>query len=517
MTCPPAVTEPVRHVRAQAYAAELSAEQAAAFDVIRAGVTWFYNEAARSQLDRSRHRKNIESCMSLAYAVRVARDVGVTYWHQGLEYPIAGVPSRMLHGGLRQLSASWTRHLATRKAGRRSSPPGFRSMRRGGSLYWQVQDNGAPRPLAKLIETSRPGLAVMRIPGVGPVRVRYHRELPADTMARFASLRVDDTGRYWVTVQYDTAQVRQPAPEGVAGIDRGVIVTLATSDGDVYEAPGLSAGQAARKARLQRTMSRKRRLSPCAHDHFVTRGGRARLVRGHCPDPAMPGADCRCWKHSRRYQQAKVAFLRLSQREGWQRRNGAHMASRALADRYAVIVAEDLNVSAMTSSAKGTEEKPGRNVKAKAGLNREILASNWYQIEQFIAYKTELAKVPAPYTSLTCPNCGHVSKGNRPTRGTFRCERCGLAGHADVIAACNIRDRFTAGAPPVAARETCLGVGQQPANQHQLRQASRSHAGQITDTAQDVSGYLIPADWGRGTARIRVRIRRPRAPTQSRH
>jgi putative transposase len=511
------VAEPVRHVRAQVYAAELTTEQAASFTVIRAGATWFFNEAARSQLDRSRHHKGIESFMSLAYAVRAARDAGVTYWHEGQEHPITGVPARMLHGTLRQLAASWTRHLAMRKAGRRSRPPGFRSMRRGGSLYWQVQEDGGPQPLAKLIKTSRPGHAVMHVPGIGPVRVRYHRELPADTMARFAGLRVDDTGRYWVTVQYDTAQVRQPAPDGVAGIDRGVIVTLATSDGDVYEAPGLSAGQAARKARLQRTMSRKRRLSPCAHDHFVTRGGRTRLLRGHCPDPGMPGADCRCWKHSRRYQQAKVAYLRLSQRETWQRRNGAHMASRALADRYAVIVAEDLDVSAMTSSAKGTPEEPGRNVRQKAGLNREILAANWYQMEQFIAYKTQLAKVPAPHTSQTCPGCGHVSPGNRPDRDTFRCERCGLAGHADVIAACNIRNRYTAGAPPVAARETCLGVSQQPANQHQLRQfGKRSHAGQVTSIAQDVSGYLIPAGWGRGSARIRVRIRRPRAPARAR-
>ena len=58
-------------------------------------------------------------------------------------------------------------------------------------------------------------MATLRVPGkIGPVAVRYHRELPADTMIRFASLRVDDLGRYWVTVQYDTAQVRQPATSG---------------------------------------------------------------------------------------------------------------------------------------------------------------------------------------------------------------------------------------------------------------------------------------------------------------
>ena len=39
---------------------------------------------------------------------------------------------------------------------------------------------------------------------------------------------------------------------------------------------------------------------------------------------------------------------------------------------HKLIVAEELAPSNMTASAKGTAEKPGRNVKAKAGLNRAI-------------------------------------------------------------------------------------------------------------------------------------------------
>lgn len=159
-------------------------------------------------------------------------------------------------------------------------------MHRGGSLYWQVQDDGGPCPLGKLVSVTRkatrdrPALATLGVPGkIGPVVIRYHRELPADTMVRFASLRVDDLGRHSVTIQYDTAQVRQPASSGIAGVDVGVAVTAATSDGEVYDAPCLSPGQQQRKDRLQRAMSRKRRLNPCRHDRFVTAAGRTRLVR----------------------------------------------------------------------------------------------------------------------------------------------------------------------------------------------------------------------------------------------
>ena len=45
-----------------------------------------------------------------------------------------------------------------------------------------------------------------------------------------------------------------------------------------------------------------------------------------------------------------------------------------MADTAHTVVLEDLNTKAMTRSAKGTVESPGKNVKQKAGLNRAILA-----------------------------------------------------------------------------------------------------------------------------------------------
>ncbi len=40
----------------------------------------------------------------------------------------------------------------------------------------------------------------------------------------------------------------------------------------------------------------------------------------------------------------------------------------------------------MTRSAKGTVEELGRNVKAKAGLNREVLASGWGSLGRMLEY-----------------------------------------------------------------------------------------------------------------------------------
>ncbi|MFG1685754.1 RNA-guided endonuclease InsQ/TnpB family protein [Nonomuraea sp. NPDC049269] len=68
----------------------------------------------------------------------------------------------------------------------------------------------------------------------------------------------------------------------------------------------------------------------------------------------------------------------------------------------------------------------------------------------FTRYKAARAGVdfllvdPA-YTSQGCPECGWVARANRPARGRFVCTRCGLAGHADHIAARNIATRGITG------------------------------------------------------------------------
>ena len=58
-------------------------------------------------------------------------------------------------------------------------------------------------------------------------------------------------------------------------------------------------------------------------------------------------------------------------------------------------------------------------------------------------------------TSRECPECGLIDRRNRPRRDVFCCQRCGLAGPADHIAARNIAGRAVVMQPdaarPVAA------------------------------------------------------------------
>ncbi len=157
------------------------------------------------------------------------------------------------------------------------------------------------------------------------------------------------------------------------------------------------------------------------------------------------------------------------------RANDTHHISRALADKAHTLVAEELHTKGMTKSARGTEEQPGTYVKAKAGLNRSILASNWGQLAQRLRYKCGRFETVDPrYTSQTCHQCGHVAAANRKTQAVFRCQRCDFQLHADHNAALNILGRYVR---PVArgtgatARREAFPLGTSPTREHELLEA----------------------------------------------
>jgi putative transposase len=69
------------------------------------------------------------------------------------------------------------------------------------------------------------------------------------------------------------------------------------------------------------------------------------------------------------------------------RRDYLHKSSSILSKNQEIICVEDLQVKNMSKSAKGTIEKPGRNVKAKSGLNKAILDHGWGELTRQLSYK----------------------------------------------------------------------------------------------------------------------------------
>ncbi len=243
--------------------------------------------------------------------------------------------------------------------------------------------------------------AQVKVPKAGWVRFRWSRSVPPDVK----SFRVtrDRAGHWHVAFAVIPAPVPGPGNGAVVGIDRGVKVSAALSTGEMLTVPGLSAREAARLRRLERKLARARRGS-----------GR----RG----------------------QARAQVARIKSTEANRRKDWAEKASTGIARRFDVIVVEDLKIATMTRSAKGTTQAPGRNVAAKAGLNREIGKSGWGLLVRRLEDKApgRVEKVPPAYTSQRCGACGHVDRKSRESQAVFRCTACGYACNADVNAARNI-------------------------------------------------------------------------------
>jgi transposase len=136
----------------------------------------------------------------------------------------------------------------------------------------------------------------------------------------------------------------------------------------------------------------------------------------------------------------KTAVARLKAREADRRRDWCEKRSTDLARRFDVIRIEDLRIQAMTRSAKGTLQNPGRNVAAKGGLNRGVRRSGWGQLASRLEAKApgRVEKISPAFTSQRCSACGQVDRKSRESQAVFRCTACGYACNADVNAAKNI-------------------------------------------------------------------------------
>ena len=109
-----------------------------------------------------------------------------------------------------------------------------------------------------------------------------------------------------------------------------------------------------------------------------------------------------------------------------------HRTSTNLLRRADTIAIEGLNIAGMTSSAKGTTDKPGRTVRAKAGLNRAVLDAALGEFWRQLEYKAHRAGervivVDRWYpSSKTCSVCGHLLNLLTLSVRAWTCPDCGI-------------------------------------------------------------------------------------------
>ncbi|SFB65616.1 putative transposase, partial [Azotobacter beijerinckii] len=298
----------------------------------------------------------------------------LTEWRNGTETPwLKEAPTHPLQQTLKDLERAYANFFA-----QRADFPRFKKKGQRDSFRY-------PDPKQIKLDQANGRLF---LPKLGWLRYRNSREV----LGAVKNVTVGQScGKWYVSIQTER-EVEQPLPNGAAvGIDMGVARFATLSDGTFYAPLNSFKRHEKRLRKAQRAMSRKT-------------------------------------KFSNNWKKAKAHVQRIHSRIGNARRDYLHKATTTISQNHAMVCIEDLQVRNMSRSAAGTTEVPGRNVRAKSGLNKSIFDQGWFEFRRQLDYKLAwnggwLVAVPPRNTSRTCPCCGHVSADNRQTQARFECMR----------------------------------------------------------------------------------------------
>jgi len=317
----------------------------------------------------------------------------LTDWRNGAETPwLKAAPVHPLQHSLKDLERAYQNFFA-----KRALLPRFKRKGHGERFRY-------PDPKQFEIDQAN---GRIKLPKLGWMRYRNSREIVGNpkniTLSQCA-------GKWYASIQTER-EVDQPTPTATTaiGIDVGIARFATMSDGSFVAPLNSFKKHELRLRHYQRCMSRKVRFS-------------------------------------KNWQKAKRRVQDIHTRIGNARRDFLHKTTTAISKNHAMVCIEDLQVRNMSRSANGTAERQGKNVAAKAGLNKAILDQGWHEFRRQLDYKLgwqggQLIAVPAHHTSQTCPACAHVAAANRVSQAQFRCVFCGYENNADVVGAINILAR----------------------------------------------------------------------------
>ena len=242
------------------------------------------------------------------------------------------------------------------------------------------------------------------LPKIGWVRYINSRKIEGTPK----NVTVKRDGENWYVSVQTELEIEEPAHNSKSeiGIDMGIAQFATLSNGTVIPSINSFAKHETKLRQEQRKLSRKTKFS----------NNWKKQVK-------------RVQKCHKRIRNIRYDFLQKKTTE--------------ISKNHALIVVEDLKTGNMSRSASGTKENPGKNVRAKSGLNKSILDQGWSEFRRQLEYKQnwrggKVIAVKPQYTSQKCSKCGNISAENRRSQAEFVCVSCGYGENADLNAASNI-------------------------------------------------------------------------------
>ena len=264
----------------------------------------------------------------------------------------------------------------------------------------------------KLINTNR-----FMLVGQGQI-LELCRAVPSDAIVRTINIverskhvkrnmRLEKkTYTAFITLEIEDPAPIEPVSDDLAGYDLGVANIATTDDEQHYNNPS--------KERIETIVDVASKIS-----HRM-----ANCKRGSVT-----------WRKLRRQR------LRLYKEQNTLCNIFEFATAKDIAQKGTAIAADGVLPKNLMASPRGTLENPGKNVRAKRGLNRKLAIVRFGKLRDKTDWECRKIgkihrRVYAKNGSITCHSCGHVDKKSRKSQAVFVCTSCDSSFNADHNAAC---------------------------------------------------------------------------------
>ena len=354
---------------------------------------------------------------------------------------------KISYGTIERAIINHLRHTAPAEGSKPASKPRQKSPERFRTITLL-----SPTTKVTFLNSTNSNLKLM-VKGLPAITLSSTQKLPNDQQPATIHITLK-RGKVHLRLVYDQPAHPPLKPKDLVltalGIDLGNAVTVATSAGDNYCSPNERALYAQIKAaqqKLQHTIEAGIRLGLCGFKAVLNDQNKQVLSSKDKPRRELVWLKAPTKSYAKARQLLSEVYERRNTlRHDFKHRVTTRIIQRALAQGIDLIAVEDLQILNMTGSARGTEANPGRNVRAKSGLNRSILQQGWAEILQMLAYKAQKAGIhfisvwPAR-SSQTCNICQAVDPKSRRSQADFTCTSCGHHENSDTNASKVIAQR----------------------------------------------------------------------------
>ncbi len=237
----------------------------------------------------------------------------------------------------------------------------------------------------------------IRLPKVGEVRIKLHRQIPKDYIIKSVTVSFESTGKYFVSVltEYEEDDIKSYLDKGsIIGLDYSSPSFYVDSNGYIASMPHFYREAEKKLAKEQRRLSK--------------------MVKG-----------------SRNYQKQKKRVALAYEKVRNQRKNWQHNESKRLASTYDFVCIEDIDYKVMSRGLR---------------LGKATHDNGFGSFTTYLAYKLtdrgkKLITIDKWYpSSKTCRHCGYVKHDLGLSNRVWVCPECGCIIDRDVNAAINIKN-----------------------------------------------------------------------------